>query len=710
MHADLNNLAVNVDIANAVPLTQKLGSFSDVLLEEEDPNLFAMPAMSDRNTGRLSSHASEQEEVAGRLQPLPGRGHKGKGPRDGGSKELGPSAAAAAARGSLEGVDAFAEQDEMFNMGDVDVLMMEDGLIGAGLDAAPQDQMDLNNRAAALEQQERRASLVADLRAEFEQGDREDLPEWEEGQEGEGEREMGVCKKRGRGGAAKAGQRQQQPSKRRGYAALPLHKPKTDALEEVQIRTKDFRDWTLDSSPLLVPRGFKCKGHDALLLTSSSKADIISGPAVRKSAAAATQGLGGTLRDAYALDPLVIWSPPAYTQDPASGNTGNGAGAAEGPRLVLCQEMQEVVASALYGHPKDGAPEGGREAAAEPSSKRQRTTRANAAAEAAAAAASESGIERRHEDEQEAGGAQDMALAHDEAELHDQLHELPFGNVEVERLRAGSALTPGAAAAALADPAAMDSGQRQQLLQQGLLQRPPGSAHTSASNDSSLHLGARPGARRGSSMAGSDNNDLMLPGSRGATPQELLMEGTAGGDERAGSAADRRRHSRPQLQQQPALMRWGEGTLMDLLPSVEGEGLGLDHLGLRADSEDQPHPAQGRLSVPRSSSGIGSDPLATAQFQLLESSGVGTQVPHLRDGISKHTATVIQILRQSLSQQEAAGSSDPVVSFMELAQQLTRSEAVKLFMQVLVTHSLSFVSASQEEAYGDIFIRAGHYM
>eukprot|EP00983_Pelagomonas_calceolata_P041758 1138199-Pelagomonas_calceolata.AAC.1 len=49
-HVDLNNLAANVDIANAVPLTQKLGNFTDVLLEEEDPNLFAMPAMSDRNT------------------------------------------------------------------------------------------------------------------------------------------------------------------------------------------------------------------------------------------------------------------------------------------------------------------------------------------------------------------------------------------------------------------------------------------------------------------------------------------------------------------------------------------------------------------------------------------------------------------------------------------------------------------------------------
>eukprot|EP00967_Tisochrysis_lutea_P007079 scaffold8411_cov21-Tisochrysis_lutea.AAC.1 len=32
--------------------------------------------------------------------------------------------------------------------------------------------------------------------------------------------------------------RQQQPSKRRGFAALPLHKAKTDSLEEVQIRTK----------------------------------------------------------------------------------------------------------------------------------------------------------------------------------------------------------------------------------------------------------------------------------------------------------------------------------------------------------------------------------------------------------------------------------------------------------------------------------------
>jgi len=56
------------------------------------------------------------------------------------------------------------------------------------------------------------------------------------------------------------------------------------------------------------------------------------------------------------------------------------------------------------------------------------------------------------------------------------------------RLRAGGTLTPGDAAA-LADPAALDYAQRQQLLQQS--GRVPGSAHTSASDNSSLHLGIR---------------------------------------------------------------------------------------------------------------------------------------------------------------------------------------------------------------------------
>eukprot|EP00967_Tisochrysis_lutea_P113298 scaffold179733_cov17-Tisochrysis_lutea.AAC.2 len=73
----------------------------------------------------------------------------------------------------------------------------------------------------------------------------------------------------------------------------------------------------------------------------------------------------------------------------------------------------------------------------------------------------------------------------------------------------------------------------------------------------------------------------MLPGSRGATPQEFLMQGRAGGDDRAGNAG--MRHL-PHQQQQPALMHWGEGTLMDLLPSLEGEGYGLDHLGLRVSA------------------------------------------------------------------------------------------------------------------------------
>eukprot|EP00967_Tisochrysis_lutea_P057459 scaffold72868_cov12-Tisochrysis_lutea.AAC.1 len=73
-HVDLNNLAANVDIANAVPLTQKLGNFTDVLLEEEVPLPFAFESVAlpgyfgipqfaailgqeDRSSSRMKFHA-----------------------------------------------------------------------------------------------------------------------------------------------------------------------------------------------------------------------------------------------------------------------------------------------------------------------------------------------------------------------------------------------------------------------------------------------------------------------------------------------------------------------------------------------------------------------------------------------------------------------------------------------------------------------------
>eukprot|EP00983_Pelagomonas_calceolata_P041766 1138199-Pelagomonas_calceolata.AAC.9 len=40
----------------------------------------------------------------------------------------------------------------------------------------------------------------------------------------------------------------------------------------------------------------------------------------------------------------------------------------------------------------------------------------------------------RADNQDEAFAHTDMAMVHDEAELHDLLHDLPFGNVEVERL------------------------------------------------------------------------------------------------------------------------------------------------------------------------------------------------------------------------------------------------------------------------------------
>lgn len=54
----------------------------------------------------------------------------------------------------------------------------------------------------------------------------------------------------------------------------------------------------------------------------------------------------------------------------------------------------------------------------------------------------------------------------------------------------------------------------------------------------------------------------------------------------------------------------------------------------------------------------------------------------------------------------------PSLSFFELIKNgnLKRTEAAKLFYQILVTHSTTYVKASQAQAFGDIAIAAGSLM
>ncbi len=49
------------------------------------------------------------------------------------------------------------------------------------------------------------------------------------------------------------------------------------------------------------------------------------------------------------------------------------------------------------------------------------------------------------------------------------------------------------------------------------------------------------------------------------------------------------------------------------------------------------------------------------------------------------------------------------VSFFDLAARLRRPEAVKLFYQTLVSHTLGVVRARQDEPYGDLTITVGRY-
>ncbi|KAG1669643.1 hypothetical protein FOA52_010803 [Chlamydomonas sp. UWO 241] len=159
-------------------------------------------------------------------------------------------------------------------------------------------------------------------------------------------------------------------------------------------------------------------------------------------------------------------------------------------------------------------------------------------------------------------------------------------------------------------------------------------------------------------------------------------------------------------------LRFGDGALEDLLPSIQ-EGA-FDTEPSAGDGSGRPGSSR-RLSAALRSAGTGSRPtVGTAAYSLLETSG--TQAQTQQPVAGKATRMVVEIFRRRLDAAPTAetnGDGDaahPSTSFFELATGLRRPEAVKLFYQLLVTHSTAFVVAHQERPFGDIAITAGPNM
>eukprot|EP00798_Chlamydomonas_sp_ICE-L_P013556 gene13556-19427_t len=133
---------------------------------------------------------------------------------------------------------------------------------------------------------------------------------------------------------------------------------------------------------------------------------------------------------------------------------------------------------------------------------------------------------------------------------------------------------------------------------------------------------------------------------------------------------------------------YGKGGLQDLIPNFDSEKI---------------------LSNNATQVGTGvRGTFNSSNFSLIETSALPTQ--HLpNESISKLATGKNRFQEKNLPKYHSliwykgyAGRRPP--------SSLTREEAVKLFYQICVTHSNSFVKASQTQAYGDILLQAGRFM
>uniref|UniRef100_A0A383WID4 Rad21/Rec8-like protein N-terminal domain-containing protein n=1 Tax=Tetradesmus obliquus TaxID=3088 RepID=A0A383WID4_TETOB len=497
-------------------------------------------------------------------------------------------------------------------------------------------------------------------------------------------------------------------SKKRKASALII-----DDLDNLQIRSKVYRDWVNDTGDLINHNLLKGTARATSLLANPAAAAGITGAAAASLSALAASGpLSGLSGPSLGLSRAVRTSlglsgpsglsslePAALFADPMPLYARLGLGAGVGG-VGLCCELQE-----LFRAPVEAA------AAAAEQRKAAKRGRGPSSPEVNNSTGDMGGLHgalhgqlhrnqlhlmRTHpggfaassqddEDEAQQGlmmmpeieeleqqQQQHEALSNDEA--HDQLMELPYGDVEVERLRdAGAPTSPASGSLRMTSPhGAPGTGERR--------------AESGTSGSSMLQQDLQYEGPEIDSVAGG-----------GLRRKLRLQSGDLGGPSDG--------------------MYFGAGRLDDLLPDVP---LPEEEYEQPDETQDEEAAAHGSKGFGSHSGGFGSglNSIPSSQWPLLEETEghEATQLVLQQQGQAAGMMTaasrkVLSIFRDRLqpgaeTQEDGAQPSLSLFGLMKEGQ-LSRSAAAMLFYQVCVTSSAGYISASQDRPFGDITIQPG---
>ncbi|KAF6253891.1 hypothetical protein COO60DRAFT_1703610 [Scenedesmus sp. NREL 46B-D3] len=249
-------------------------------------------------------------------------------------------------------------------------------------------------------------------------------------------------------------------------------------------------------------------------------------------------------------------------------------------------------------------------------------------------------------------------------EAHDQLMELPYGDVEVERLRDGGvAASPASGSLRMTSPhgAAAGSGVRH--------------TESGTSGSSMLQQDLQYAGPELDSVGGGLRRKLRL--------QSGDLGGPAGG------------------------MYFGGGRLEDLLPDVPLPEVEEEQPDELQNDEAAAHGGEPALVALAAAGWRETEGKEASQLQLQQQ---GQQAGMMTQASRK----VLSIFRDWLQpapgdQSDGADAAQPSLSLFGLMKegQLSRSAAAMLFYQVCVTSSAGYIRASQDRPFGDITIQPG---
>ncbi|KAJ9512797.1 hypothetical protein QJQ45_028987 [Haematococcus lacustris] len=218
-----------------------------------------------------------------------------------------------------------------------------------------------------------------------------------------------------------------------------------DDLDDIQIKSKEFRDWTLDTSSLLAPRGLKrptgVVSYLATLAASSPAFFLLHSTGLQPAdgLCEGQAGHAGTKAGKQSVADMLL--PKACTLLGSALMTGGvqteaAAGEKVELMLPLCPPLAAVFDQALQrgvSELRTASAELEGEVQHQRNRKRTKFSPQNQAGGAAAA------LEQQGQQPAQSGqdhSGQHQLLEHPD-EMHDMVHELPFGgDIEVERLRA----------------------------------------------------------------------------------------------------------------------------------------------------------------------------------------------------------------------------------------------------------------------------------